>query len=269
MTHHAVGVADLDQRPMAHNRDAVAHMLDDAEVMGDEKRRDAEVSLKIHEQVQDLRLHAHVEGADGLICDDEFGFRGERRRDTDPLTLTAGEACGKTIDERAIEPDAHEKIEHSPIAIRRRSNAKAVERFPNAPADGPAGIEAPIWVLEHRLDTPPEICERTSLETKRVSAIEEDRAIIGSDQPEDAASERALTTPRPPTSPSVRPRSMLIDTSSSAITWWRRQGSAPVENRFCRPSTRKSSLIGAHPPTRSRRISVPPPRDSRRSTPRE
>jgi hypothetical protein len=196
LTHHAVGVADLDQRSMAHHRDAVAHMLDDAEVMGDEKRRNTEVLLKIHEQVQDLRLHAHVEGADGLVRDDEFGLGCERRCDTDPLTLTAGQASGKPIDELAIEPDAREKIEHSPIAIRRRSNAKAVERFANAPADRPAGIEAAIWVLKHRLDAPAEIYERTSLETKRVSAIEENRAIIRSDQPEDAASKRAFTTPR-------------------------------------------------------------------------
>ena len=132
-------------------------MLDDGEVMGDEERRDAQVLLKVHEQVQDLRLNAHVERADGLVCDDEFGFARERRRDSDALTLTARKMGRKTIGECGIEPDAVEKVTHTALPIRRRSNTIAVERFAHAPADRPAGIEAAIGVLEHRLDAPAEI----------------------------------------------------------------------------------------------------------------
>ena len=50
------------------------HMLDDAEIVGDEKRCNTEVLLKVHEQIQDLRLYGHVEGADRLVGNDEFGF---------------------------------------------------------------------------------------------------------------------------------------------------------------------------------------------------
>ena len=70
---------------------AMAHVLDDLEVVRDEEVRDAELVLQIHEQVDDLRLDRDVERADRLVAHDELGLHGERARDADALPLAAGE----------------------------------------------------------------------------------------------------------------------------------------------------------------------------------
>ena len=154
------GRAGLDDRAAIHHGDVVAHMLDHAEVVGDEERSDAEVLLQVHEQIEDLRLNAHVERAHRLVGDDEFGFARKRRGDTDALALPARKVRGQAVDQRGVESDAREEIEHAPVAVGRCADTEAIERFPHAAADRPARIEAAIGVLEHRLHAAAEFGER-------------------------------------------------------------------------------------------------------------
>ena len=60
-------------------------------------RGDAEVLLQVQEQVEDLRLNAHVERADRLVGDDELGLAGKRRGDADALALAAGKVRGQPV----------------------------------------------------------------------------------------------------------------------------------------------------------------------------
>ena len=58
-----VGRPDLDDLAEVHDRDPVADVLDDRQVVGDEQVRQAEPLAQVGQQVEDLRLDRHVERA--------------------------------------------------------------------------------------------------------------------------------------------------------------------------------------------------------------
>ena len=81
----------LDDPAEVHHRDPVADVADDRQVVGDEQVGQPELALEPLEQVDDLGLDRHVEGADRLVGDDEVRVQGERPGDADPLALAARE----------------------------------------------------------------------------------------------------------------------------------------------------------------------------------
>src|SRR6185295_15430884 len=60
-------LALLDDAAKIHDRDAVADMFDDAQIMRDEYIREPELCLQIHQKIQDLRLDRNVERRYGLV----------------------------------------------------------------------------------------------------------------------------------------------------------------------------------------------------------
>ena len=61
------------------------------QVVGDEQVGEAEVVLEVVEQVDDLRLHRHVERRHRLVEHDQARLERERARDADALALAARE----------------------------------------------------------------------------------------------------------------------------------------------------------------------------------
>ena len=59
--------------------------------------REAVAGLHVLEQVEDLRLHRHVEGGDRLVADDQLRVEHERAGDADALALAARELVGPAI----------------------------------------------------------------------------------------------------------------------------------------------------------------------------
>lgn len=84
-----VSVTRLDNLAGLHHGDAVADVADDGHVVADEEVGEVEFVLQVLEQVDDLGLDADVEGAGGLVADDEAGLEGEGSGDGDALTLAA------------------------------------------------------------------------------------------------------------------------------------------------------------------------------------
>ena len=110
-------VAILAQLAQVHDADAVADVLDDREVVGDEDERQAVAPLQVLEQVQHLRLHAHVEG-DGLVADDQPRLENEGAGDRDALALPTRElvrtaVCGDV----GVEADVLEHLAHIRSAL--------------------------------------------------------------------------------------------------------------------------------------------------------
>jgi len=64
---HAVCM--LNDPAHIHHRDAITHVLHDAEIMADKQIGQAKVFLQFAQQVQYLRLHRHIQGGYGLIAD--------------------------------------------------------------------------------------------------------------------------------------------------------------------------------------------------------
>ena len=86
--------------------DAVADVLDHAEVVADEEIREVERALQLHEQVEHLRLDRHVERRDRLVADEELGLDRERAGDADARALAARELVREAAHQRRVEADA-------------------------------------------------------------------------------------------------------------------------------------------------------------------
>ena len=76
---HDVGL--LDDLAGVHDRDPIAHLGHDAEVVRDEHDRCAGLVAQVSHEVEDLGLDGHVEGGRGLVRDKQLGLAGEGHRD--------------------------------------------------------------------------------------------------------------------------------------------------------------------------------------------
>jgi hypothetical protein len=72
-------------------------VLHDRQVVGDEHQREVVAGLEVVEQVEDLRLHRHVEGGHRLVTDDQVGLHHQRPGDRDALALPARELVGPLV----------------------------------------------------------------------------------------------------------------------------------------------------------------------------
>ena len=82
-----LGLRNLDDLAGVHQRHALRHLRDDAEVVRDQQHRHAMAALQVGEQVEDLLLDRHVERGRRFVGDNDVGFAGERDRDHHALLL--------------------------------------------------------------------------------------------------------------------------------------------------------------------------------------
>ena len=87
----------LHDVPQVHNHDAVAEMLDNPQIVGNEHVRQVEFLLDVLHQVDDLSLNGHVQGADRLIADHKFRIQRNRPGDSHTLPLAAGKLMGIAV----------------------------------------------------------------------------------------------------------------------------------------------------------------------------
>ena len=66
--------AELHKFAKVHYRNAVAYIAQHVKVVRYDKIGQAEMLLQIEQQIEYLRLDGHVERADGLVADDQFGI---------------------------------------------------------------------------------------------------------------------------------------------------------------------------------------------------
>ena len=103
---------DLHDMTEIHHRDAVRDVPHHGKIVGDEDIGKAKFVLKVLHQVHHLRLDRDVQGADGLIRDDNLGVGCQSARDPDALALAAGKFVRVSIRLLA------RQIPPSPIASR-------------------------------------------------------------------------------------------------------------------------------------------------------
>ena len=101
----------LDDAAEVHDRDAVAQRPRQAHVVGDEEQAEPAGLLELHQQVQHLCAHRHVERRHRLVADEPFRVGRQRRGDRDALALAAGQLVREPV----------------PVALR-RVQAGVVER---------------------------------------------------------------------------------------------------------------------------------------------
>ena len=92
-----VAAGDLHDLAHIHDRHPVADVTHHGQVVGDEEVAQPQVVLQRFQQVDDLRLNAHVQRAHGLVADDELRIQGDGAGDADALPLAAGEFVGIAV----------------------------------------------------------------------------------------------------------------------------------------------------------------------------
>jgi hypothetical protein len=93
-------VPGLNDTTGVHDSDPGGHMLHHPEIMADQKIRCPEVSLQLHQEIQNLCLHRDIKRRGWLITDDHLWPKNESASDRNPLALATRQCLGKAIDDR-------------------------------------------------------------------------------------------------------------------------------------------------------------------------
>ena len=164
--------------------------------MGDEQVGEVALRLQLAEQVDHLRLHAHVEGRGRLVQHDEGRRQHEGARHRDALALPAGELVRIAMPRRWVEPDVDQRLGGAAIALlEARARLVHLQPFGDDVADRHARAERAIGVLEDYLEVAPERLHRLPRPALHLLA-EHDDAALGVDQAQECKAERRLAGSR-------------------------------------------------------------------------
>ena len=204
--------ARLDRLAGIDDAEIVAQLGDDAEIVGHEQQRDAELAHQLAQQQQDLVLGRDVERRGRLVGDHQARRAGERRGDQQALALAAGELVRIALERRLgighlhapQQPDQAARHGASPLA----AAAAVIRRVPahdlqQLRADLEHGIERQQRILRNEADAAARARRRSarfSLKTSRfspsnqISPLSTARA-LGQDA-HDGADQRGLAAAR-------------------------------------------------------------------------
>jgi len=104
------GRARLDDFTPVQDKDEVADVLHNGEVMRDEEESQSKFLLQILEEIHDLCLHADIQRADRFVADEELWFHGKRPGNADPLSLTTAEFMGVPEHHVTLQADALKEV---------------------------------------------------------------------------------------------------------------------------------------------------------------
>src|SRR3989441_6785284 len=210
----------LENPTEVHDRDAVRHVPHHAEVVCDEEVREVLPLLYFLEEVQDLGLDRHIEGAGRFVKEQELRFRREGAGDRNPLALSSRELVGEAV--QMLGPQTDLLQQTGTLFVRLRTGRKTTdqERLRDDVLDEQARIQRGERVLKNGLHETAERLHRPAAHSgQRVLAeqilrvavvgdglsgiraqaledldghVEEDIAFRGLDEPEQEPTERGL-----------------------------------------------------------------------------
>src|SRR4249920_737311 len=182
----------LDEPTQVHHRDGVTHVADDREVVRDQDRGQAELTLQFLQQVDDLRLDRDVERAHRLVRHDEVGAQRQCASDADALALAARQFVWVAVGVAWVQPDDLQELADPALAVRPRAEPMDVERLGDAVPDRHPRVQGRVRILEHHLDAPPEAFAFVAIERPDVLAVELDRPGGRLRERDDGSTERGL-----------------------------------------------------------------------------
>ena len=143
-----------------HDGDVVRDVLDHRQVVGDEQIRQVPLFLQLHHQVEDLGLDGHIQCGDRLVAHDEGGIQDQRPGDAHPLAAAAVQLMGIEVESPLRQ--AHH-VHGVPDLLLELLLAPAdlvdLQRLGDDIADGHAGVQRGIGVLEDDLHLPAQVLE--------------------------------------------------------------------------------------------------------------
>src|SRR5262249_41733503 len=192
-----ITVGELDHLAKVHDRDTMAQVTDNAEIMGNEEVGEVELVAEIFEEIDDLCLDGHVERRDCLVANNKFGPQRERTCNTDALALSTahfvGVAAGKLFRQAA---DVQQLMDTPFLRPPVRLDVMHADRFADDLANPHARVERAVRVLEDDLDTPAQTAQRFPVQVAEVETVEQDFALRRAFELQDAAAGRGLAAAR-------------------------------------------------------------------------
>ena len=117
LAEHRSGRALLDDLARVHDREAIAHLHEHGQIVGDEQHRQPHLVLELVQQLEDLGLDHHVERRGGFVRDDQARAARERHRDHHPLLLPARQLVRVVADAPRRQADLLEQVSRPDHAL--------------------------------------------------------------------------------------------------------------------------------------------------------
>ena len=134
-----------------HNSDSVRNMSDYQQVVRDEEISNTELFLQLFKHIDDLRLDGNVQRGYGFVADDEFGIYSQRSRDTDTLSLAAGELVDVSCRMLRVQSDQFHEAEDLLSALCFVGiEFMDIQGLANDLFDRHTGVQRGIGILENR-----------------------------------------------------------------------------------------------------------------------
>src|SRR5215469_13989140 len=142
----------LNDRAKIHHRHAIADVLDDGKVVGNENISQTELLLQVFQQIDDLRLNGDIERRYRFVTNDQLGRNRQGASNSDALALAAGELMWVAPHVIGVEPYGFEQLDNSvhelPMCVHQAVNGQSLA---NDGADRHARIERGIRILKNNL----------------------------------------------------------------------------------------------------------------------
>ena len=169
----------LDDLAGVHDRHAVAHLGDDAEVVGDQDDRRPGLVAQVAHQVEDLGLDRHVERGRRLVGDEQLGLAGEGHRDHHALRHAARQLVREGLQAplRVGDADHPEQLERARLGDLALDVAMDLQDLFDLLTDVPDRVERRGRLLEdHRDPVAADLAHLFGREGQQVAAVEDDLA---------------------------------------------------------------------------------------------
>ena len=165
----------LDDLARVHHRRPVAELRDHRQVVRHQDQREPEVAAQAVQELEDLRLHHHVERRRRLVGDQHLRVARERHRDRGALPHPAGELVRETRLARGWEPDRFEQLSRSRPRTCAGRSVVELERLDDLRADGAHRVECVHRTLKDDCHVDPAVWpDRLLAAGEHVFALEPD-----------------------------------------------------------------------------------------------
>ncbi|EAU65581.1 conserved hypothetical protein [Stigmatella aurantiaca DW4/3-1] len=188
------GLRQLHDLPQVHHRHPRGDVLHDLQVMRDEEVGELQLPLQVHQEVDDLRLDGHVEGADGLVRDDQIGPQSDGASNADALTLAPGKLMGIAVHRVARQPHQIHQREHLLFALPALGQSVDGERLANEVSNRQPGVQRGVGILEDELHAPAKGTQPSGLQACQLLPLEADGTGRWLDEPQQGTPQGALAT---------------------------------------------------------------------------
>src|SRR5215510_9001278 len=104
LTADAFSAANLNEFAQIHDPNPITHVLDRGQIVADQEIGDAEFSLQIFQEIENLRADGDIEGGHRLVEDHQGGLQHQSPCDPDTLTLATAKLVCKALGTLCREP---------------------------------------------------------------------------------------------------------------------------------------------------------------------